>query len=319
MSERRWDCLAAGIVVADYVCHPIARLPDPGTLTLTEKFNFTIGGCAANVAADLARLERKVALCGRVGTDLFGRGLIEMLEQQQVDCQHLERSRTAATSGTMVINVTGEDRRFIHAQGANTEFDGSSLLDQLPNARLLYLGGYGIMRGLTPERVAALFRAARAAGVITLLDVVLSDPRDLWEWVAPVLPYTDLFQPNQDEAELITGLRTPLDQAQRLRDAGCTAVVITQGGHGALYVGPTERWQAEVYRVPVVDGTGTGDAFVAGYVHALLAGQSTVECLRAGTAMGASCVQSMGATTGVFDRAALSEFLATHPLQIDPA
>ncbi|MBC8116682.1 MAG: carbohydrate kinase family protein, partial [Candidatus Saccharimonas sp.] len=71
-----------------------------------------------------------------------------------------------------------------------------------------------------------------------------------------------------------------------------------------------------VYPVEAVDATGTGDAFVSGYVFGLLRGANTAECLRLGTAMGASCVRSMGATTTVFSAGELQAFVETHPLTV---
>ena len=67
MSSPSYDCLCAGIIVADHVCQAIDHLPRPGELVLTDQMELTIGGCASNVASDLARLDRQVAIAGIVG------------------------------------------------------------------------------------------------------------------------------------------------------------------------------------------------------------------------------------------------------------
>lgn len=313
----RWDCLCAGIVVADQVCDPIARLPKSGELVPTDRLTFTIGGCAANVAVDLARLGAQVAISGCVGSDLFGNALQEQLTASGVDCSRLVPLADQPTSGTFVINVKGEDRRFIHCIGANGVYDGTQVTDDdLARTKILYLGGYCLLDSLSPKKVIDLFQRARKAGVTTILDVVIGGRQNCWEWTAPVLPYTDAFLPNQDEAALITGKRDPWEQSRMLREAGCGTVVITCGHEGTVYDGPDGRYRSDIFHVPALDSTGTGDAFVAGYVLGRLNGASTIDTLNYGSALGASCVQSIGATTGVFNRVQLTEFLSRQRLDV---
>jgi sugar/nucleoside kinase (ribokinase family) len=318
MSLSRCDCLCAGIIVADHVCAPIDHIPAPGELVLSPRMELTIGGCASNVAVDLAKLERHAALLGRVGRDVFGRTVREALEAAGVDCAQLVESQTAQTSGSFVINVRGEDRRFIHTAGANAEFTGAELTpERIQSARMLYLGGYCLSETLTADNVAAAFRMAREAGVTTVLDVVLPKPDDYWPMLRPVLPWTDVFLPNNDEAALITGLDDPLSQAVEFHRAGARTAVVTCGGRGAVLVGNGQRLRSSSFAVDYIDGTGSGDAFVAGYIHALLAGRDAADCLRWGSVLGASCVRKTGATTGVFTAEELQEFLRANVLPVE--
>lgn len=315
--NRARDCLCAGIIVADQVCEPIAQMPPPGGLALSPRMEFTVGGCAANVAVDMARLGLQVGLSGCVGHDLFGRAVTEMLERAGVDCRALTALATHPTSGTFVINVQGEDRRFIHCVGANGAYDGTQISDaDLQAARVLYVGGYCLLASLTPEKVHRLFERARAAGVITVLDVVLPEHGNYGDWLTLVLPVTDWFFPNFDESKRLTGLSDPWEQAARFRAYGCGGTAITCGGDGAVLDGPAGRWQAGVYNVPAVDATGTGDAFVAGFLYGLLREAPPERCLQWGTALGASCVRHLGATTGVFTASELMEFVEREHLVI---
>lgn len=312
-----YDCLCAGIVVADYICRPIAGWPPPGGLVLTDKLEFAIGGCAANVAVDLRKLNLRVGLSGGVGNDGVGTLIADMLTRSGVDCSRLARSSSLPTSGTMIVNIRGEDRRFIHCIGANAEYDGSVLTDDvLRQTKALYIGGYCLMRGLTPDRTAELFGRARRLGVITALDVVLPEHGDFWGQIQPVLPYTDFFFPNNDEAFRITGERDPLNQATRFVQAGCRTAVVTCGRDGTILVTGTDRWKASAYRVEAVDPTGTGDAFVAGFLYGQIRQCEPLKCLEYGAAMGASCVRTLGATTGVFNEEELEQFVAAHKLSI---
>src|ERR1700733_10900418 len=140
-----FDCLCLGIVVADHVCEPISHLPRAGELVLTTRTHLSIGGCAANVAVDLVRLGRKAAVVGRVGDDVFGRFVIDALCAVRVDVRHLVSLSGEATSTSMILNVQGEDRRFIHSPGANARLEGNAISTEfLHQTRAVYVGGYGL-------------------------------------------------------------------------------------------------------------------------------------------------------------------------------
>jgi sugar/nucleoside kinase (ribokinase family) len=316
MNGTSFDCLCAGIVVADHLCEPIDHLPQPGELVLTERTNLAIGGCAANVAVDLARLGRKTAVVGRVGDDVFGRFVADALEATGVDSRHLLQSPGEATSCSIIVNVRGDDRRFIHARGANRTLSGAEIShEMLRQTRVVYVGGYCLSEQPSPEKIAALFRAAAECGVRTVLDVVIPRPANYWPFLEPVLPWTDVFLPNNDEGETITGLKDPVAQAFRFREAGAKAVIITCGGQGAVAACPDGTFRAGRFDVEPVDGTGSGDAFAAGYIHALLEGADVAGCVRTGSALGASCVLATGATTGVFNANELAEFLKSRTFE----
>jgi sugar/nucleoside kinase (ribokinase family) len=312
------DCLCAGIVVADFVCAPVAQVPPAGGVMMTDSITPAIGGCASNVATDLARLGRRALVAGRVGSDMPGRFVRDQLVANGVDTARLLETPGVQTSSTLVINVRNEDRRFIHTFGANALFDGSEIpAVHVRRAKVLYLGGYCLMPGLAPDRVADLFRLAREAHVPTVLDVVIPDSRSYREQVERVLPWTDVFLPNLDEARELTGLDDPLEQARHFRAAGAGTVVITCGREGAFLLSASDSLRARSFPVDFVDGTGSGDAFAAGFISALIEGCGPERCLEMGSALGASCVRQAGATTGVFRRGELEEFLQQNRLPIE--
>src|SRR4051812_28565559 len=113
------DVLCAGIIVADHVCTPIPRLPAAGHLVMAERMLLTIGGCAANAAVDLVKMDVPAAVVGCVGGDVFGRVVADLLRERGVDVSAIKVLPDADTSQTLIVNVAGEDRRFIHTFGAN--------------------------------------------------------------------------------------------------------------------------------------------------------------------------------------------------------
>ena len=313
------ECLSVGLLVADHLCEPIARLPKAGELVLSDRLQLNIGGCASNAAMDLARVGVRVGVVGCVGDDIFGQFVVDTLNSGGVETSSIKRLTGIGTSGTLIVNVAGEDRRFIHAIGANGRLTAADVpLDRVRQAKVLYVGGYFVTPALEQEALAELFRQARRAGVTTVLDVVLPGPGDYWPGLARLLTETDVFLPNDDEAKIITGLDDPRRQALKFLDAGVRTVVITCGGEGTVLVGEGLRVQTGAHRVQYVGGTGAGDAFDAGYIAGLLAGADPLESLAWGSALGASCVRSISATDSVFTRQEALAFMRDNPLKITP-
>ena len=312
--DRRFDVMCVGLIVADHVCAPIREFPPPGCLITTEKLHLTIGGCSANASTDLARLGLSVALSGYLGNDPMGDFVLDQLQQNGVNCESLQRSEKSQTSTTMVINVANEDRRFIHAVGANTELTGLEVPDEvLQQVRTIAVGGIGLNPQLSGKNVRDLFERAHRFGVTTLLDVVLDDVQLCQQMLVDALPATDIFLPNSDEARLLTGSRDVGGQIQHFLDQGAANVVITDGAQGATLGRPNlPLLRQPAFRVKQVDGTGGGDAFLSGFLYGLLKNCTDEECLLYGAAMGASCVQHPGATTGVFNAEELEAFVAKH-------
>ena len=311
------DVICVGLIVADHVCAPIRKIPAPGGLITTPRLDLSIGGCAANVGTDLAKLDLDVSLVGCIGNDPFGQFVRQQLEANQVCCDHVQVSATAQTSATMVVNVQGEDRRFIHAVGANTELTGKEIsAELLQQAKIVYVGGFGLNPELSAENIRKMFEHAHEHNVTTMLDVVLDDVSACKEMLKTALPATDFFLPNCDESRLLTGKSDPVQQAEQFINQGAKSVVITSGADGSLLMNKSSQViQLPSYDVQQVDGTGGGDAFVSGFVYGLLKGASPLECLTYGSAMGASCVQHSGATTGVFNAQQLEEFVTANPLK----
>ncbi len=318
MSFASVDVVCAGIVVADHICSPIAHLPASGELVMSEQMVLTLGGCAANTATNLRKLNVNSAVAGRIGDDMFGEVVRHLLLQQQVDVSSLMATANRPTSQTMIINVVGEDRRFIHVFGSNADFKAEDLpLARILQAKVLYLGGYLLMPGLRPEPLVPIFQQIQAAGVRIVLDVATPQGAQHLAALQPLLPFVDVFLPNVDEAALILNEPDPLVQAQAFHELGAKTVVITMGAGGAILVNHQEKWKAGVYPIQVIDSTGSGDAFDAGYIYGMLKGAHAADCLRYASAMGASCVRAIGTTTGTFTAAECEAFLQANALPIE--
>ncbi|HZT32295.1 MAG TPA: sugar kinase [Bryobacteraceae bacterium] len=297
------DAVCLGILVADLFASPIDALPQPGELKTTSGFLMGAGGCASNTAACLRRLGRTVRVVGKVGEDLFGDFVVRELGGRGIDTSGVTRSRTHQTSSTVILNVLGQDRRYLHVIGANSDFTAEDVDPAaLDDARVMYVGGYPAMPGFRPADLAALFEQARRKRLVTVLDVVIPagfpTPMD---WLAPVLPFTDYFLPNEDEARALTGLEDPHEQAKSLwrYNPGGT-VVITRGERGSLTKCGTVVVDTPAFPVEAVDESGAGDAFSAGLITGVLEQWPLQEVLLFASAAGASCTRALGCIDGVF-------------------
>ncbi len=312
------EVLCAGIIVADHVCQPISHLPAAGELVMTDGMLLTIGGCAANAAVDLAKMEVSVAVAGRVGDDVFGRVVTDLLRESRVDVSAIQSTHGFDTSQTLIVNVKGEDRRFVHTFGANAAFRATDIpLSLLDSVKILYLGGYLLMPTVTQDDLTTLFMKARAKGVKTVLDIVIPANSECRTRFDRLLPHVDLFLPNRDEGELILGESDPLKQAEAFVRMGAATCVITMGGGGSVLASRDLRLRAGAYSVPFVDGSGGGDAFDAGYICGLLQNNGPEDCLRIASALGASCVRAVGTTPGVFTRSECEQFMRENTLTIE--
>jgi sugar/nucleoside kinase (ribokinase family) len=313
------DVVCLGILIADMFASPIDSLPAAGELRLLDQYLLSAGGCAANTAACLRRLGRDVAVMGKVGDDLFGEFVLKDLERLGINASAVRRSATYPTSTTYIINVKGQDRRYLHCLGANADFTLADIdYSIFEGARVLYFGGYILMPRLRPEDLAHLLREAKARGLVTVLDVVIGAGTSVSvDWVEAVLPSTDLFLPNDDEARALTGYQDPAKQAEVLARINPDCIVaVTLGRRGSLVRRGSQVLRAEGYRVSSIDESGAGDAFAAGFITGMIERWPLRQTLQFASAVGASCTRALGCTDGVFHFDEALAFVAGNQLQM---
>ncbi len=310
--------ISAGMVLVDHLTPPIPRLPRSGELIAVDQLYLNIGGGAANTSMALGRLGVPVSVSARIGDDAFGRFIVESLQAGGVGTDMITVDRERETSQTLIVNVEGEDRRFIHTLGANRGYVAADMDEALAvPPKVLHIGYFLILPQLDGAELAQRLDRVQKAGGHTILDVVTPGEGNYIEPLKKVLPYTDVFKPNTDEAALILGEHDPIKQARAFREMGARRVVITMGDRGLISLSNENEVRMGSFPVTFVDGTGGGDAFIAGYTVGLLEGKSEMDCLTLASAVGASCVRQVGATPGVFTRREADEFLAKHEVPVE--
>lgn len=297
------DVICAGILVADAVARPVTRRPLPGQLELVERISLHAGGSALNTGCGLARLGLRVALAGRVGRDGFGEFLRREAERGGCDTRHVREDPGASTSATLVTVELDGERAFLHAMGANAHLTAADVPLNRLEARCLHLAGYFILPGLEEGGAVDLFQEATRRGLVTSLDCVWDATGRWLSAIGPLLPHTDVFCPSLAEARAITGKAAPPEVAAELLRLGVRRAVALKMGPQGSYVasGTGGAWHFPAPQVETVDGTGAGDAFIAGFLAGMLRDLPLPECARLGNVVGAQCVTAVGATTGLPD------------------
>ena len=304
------DVVCLGILVADVWGKPIDEWPEKGRLSLVESMGIGVGGCAANSGLSLVKMGVDVAVMGKVGRDGFGSFVASEIEAAGADVSGIGFDDEVGTSATMVMIDSGGERTFIHCIGANaTVRPGELDMDLIRSAKIFDFAGALVMPGFDGEPAASVLAAAQDAGVVTCMDTVWDATGRWLELLAPCLAHVDYFLPSMSEAVEITGETEPGRVAQVLLDRGVGTVALKMGEEGCYVRSVDRELRIPAYLVEAVDGTGSGDAFVAGFIQGLLKGWDLEDTAHFAGAVGALCVTGIGTTAGVRDFAGTIDFL----------
>jgi sugar/nucleoside kinase (ribokinase family) len=312
------DVLIVGIAVVDAIARPVDQFPSPGGLRFFDELTFTTGGNAISCSIALTRLGVTADVVARVGTDLLGDFVVAELRRNGIAADGVVRDPRRSTSFSFVSVSANGERSFLHTTGANTTLeasDASALL--LRGKRFVFVTGTMLMDTLDGDQTAGLLRAARTAGASTLMDTVYVESATREEWrrrVLPALPELDFFVPSEPEARGISGETDPAGMARVFRKLGARNVVIKLGERGVLCASASGRETlVPALRVPnVVDVTGAGDCWAAGFIAGLHAGKPMEEAARLGNAVAGVSIQGAGATTALKDMNQVMELLRGH-------
>jgi sugar/nucleoside kinase (ribokinase family) len=309
MSEEM-VAIAMGVHVLDVLVRPVEAIPEGQGGNLVEEIKITAAGSAGGTAITLAKLGAKVSSAAAIGSDAVGDMLVSLLERDGIDTQHLVRRDDVQTSASVLpIRPSGE-RPALHVIGANATYGPDDApWDAIAEATHLHLGGPEFMGG---EAAGRILSHARENGVTTSADILApgDQAKQIVEWVAPAFAELDYLLPNDEQVLGLTGEDDLASGCRALIRRGVGCVVATQGAEGALIVDEEGSEEVPAFEVEVVDTTGCGDAFSAGFLRGLSLGRSRREAARLGCAAAAMVAQGLGSDYGDFDVAALDELVA---------
>jgi sugar/nucleoside kinase (ribokinase family) len=310
IKELIMDVMCLGILVADIVSKPVNSLPDKGTLALLDSLELHTGGCAANTGCGLAKLGVSTGIMGMVGPDFFGDFIISRMKEHGIDVRGIQRDKTVNTSATQVMVDAEGERTFLHHIGANGRLNKDTIdLDLIRESKILHIAGTFLLPGFDGEQTVEILKAAKDMKKITSLDTVW-DASNRWaEVIKPYFKYVDIFLPNIDEARNITGKKDVREIADEILASGVRIVGIKQGPEGCYIKTEKDEMTIPAFKVDVVDGTGAGDAFVAGFLTGILKKWDMEKTGLLANAAGGLCASAMGATSGLRDLEGTLEFI----------
>lgn len=298
------DIACIGICTVDAIGRTINEYPSPGGLRLFDDLVITTGGNAVNCSIALARMGIACDLVIKVGDDMLGRFVLAEAQRYGISTEGVIRDTSGTTTPFTFVCVHGDGQRsFLHTMGTNATLRYEEIdMTLVRRAKFCFVTGTMIMTALDGEPTAKLLREARTAGATTLLDTVYVEAASNWATaVEPCLPHLDYFIPSEPEAAAITGQADPARMADCLQAKGCRNVVIKMGPAGAFWRETTGRQgHCPAFAVPkVVDTTGAGDCWSAGFLAGLSRGETLAEAVDLGNATAAFNVQAVGASTGI--------------------
>ncbi len=287
------------------------RLPAHGETVVGDRFVTYPGGKGANQAVAAARMGARSAMVGRIGDDMFGPQLMDMLEAAGVDAGAVGVS-SGTNSGIAVISVgEGGENRIVQVLGANdtcgdAEYDAIAAL--LPQASALMLQ--------LEVSIELSIKAAELAGSHGVQ--VILDPGPVRPVPEEFYPHVSVITPNETEAEALVGypivdMLTAASAAEELLARGVGSAVIKLGAQGAYWASGSSKGEAPPFPVQAVDTVAAGDAFNGALAVALSGGYSLESAVRWGCAAGALAVTQVGAQDSMPERDAVLALLEQSP------
>lgn len=265
-----YDVCALGEILIDFT--PCGTSAAGRTL-----FEQNPGGAPANVLAALNRLGARTAFIGKVGNDMHGLFLREVLEEAGIHTQGLVSDDSVFTTLAFVaLNEKGE-RSFSFARkpGADTMLTKEELnYALLENSRIFHIGSLSLTDQPSRSATYAALEAADEAGAVISYDPNYRAP--LWksreeamEIMRSVLPYVDVMKLSDEETALLTGLEVPEEAAAKLVAGGIPLVAVTLGSKGAYVCTAQGGALVPGFACKAADTTGAGDSFWGGFLYQL--------------------------------------------------
>jgi sugar/nucleoside kinase (ribokinase family) len=310
--QMRYDYSSIGFYTFDCLGWPVTAIPEGGGTFFIEELTLAVSGAAGTAVIVAAKMGLNCLAVGGVGQDSMGNWVLERIAGFGVDVSGMQQIAGSKTSSTIVCVRPDGSRPALHMKGATGDFYVDDiLLDQVIDARIVHLGGVGLMHRMDGHRNAELVRKAKQRGSITTIDVFAGSKSDM-PAVEGVLPYTDYFLPSIEEVHALTGLTGLNDPAHFFLDHGVQCCVFTLGADGAYY----HHADGTQFKIPAFDidvkcTCGCGDAFNAGFAVALCHGFDPETAVRFAQATSALNAMGLGSQAGIHSFDHTLDFMRT--------
>lgn len=312
MKSPKVVCL--GVHLLDVlVRHPEAPNLQPGW-QLLDDLRITAAGTAAGPAVDLAKLGARPISIGVIGADFEGNVVCDLMSEHGVDVSRMVRDEGGPTHVSLLF-IGGDGERnpiMIRPTGARTLTLDDIDMDAVADADVLHVGGADQLGDFVDGPLVELIGHARANDVVVTVDVLAMTDEAMRDRLAPALSQAQFFFPNEAQLAEMTGTDDPATGVTLLREnVGVETVIGTLGGEGSLILGPEGEARVPAFEIDLVDTTGCGDAYVAGFIVATANGWDAEAAGWLGAAASGLVATGLGSDSGIVDLESTLEFMAT--------
>lgn len=289
---NKYDLIVFGGVCCDIIMSGIRKLPNPGEEVWADSMKITVGG-SFNVAAAAARLNLRTGLPCVLGSDMLSEFIKGTAQREGIDTSLFMLTEDEYEQLSVVLNF-GSDRAFVSyaADGRQKELDEH--IAAIVKNLTVDTAVFGMSKSRSTQDAMRELAEKRTKIV---LDCCWNEEILRSEELKEQIRCCDYFLPNLSEAQCITGLMDPEEAALELAKLAAN-VIVKLGPDGAVYAcqGKTKRYAAfDLGRV--IDTTGAGDNFVAGFCYGLVKGEPVDKCIIYGQICGSKSVIAMGGFT----------------------
>lgn len=304
-SEILYDVLGLGEIVVDLLLK-IPHFPNPDEKLYVDFSEKQAGGVTANFCVGVARQGLRVAFVGSVGNDDNGRYLRKCLIEEGVIDNYLFDLENKITPVNIVMVSQNGQKAILQSEHMRLTLPPKRLItrEMLKKARHLHLTAINFPTALKAANIA------KKLGLSVSLDLESQVVQEHTTEIPQLLKNVDLLLPNRQGAYAFTNVKRPRVAALQLLKYGPKVIIITLGSEGILLSTKDYQQTFPAFQVDqVIDTTGAGDAFNAGFISAYLRNNSLEECIKRGQGTAALKIQGMGAQESLPRKSELDDFL----------
>ena len=292
LKERPNDILTMGELLIDMISEAYDDMVDCNT------YNRFLGGSAANLALNMKKLGLRPLVASAVGRDGFGAFLLRHLKREGIPTDHIQL--TDESTSMVVITKSRSTPRPIFYRGADFRLNFTpDLADAVKQSRIVHFSCWPISREPARSAVEQAIDLAKSEGALVGFDpnyhpAIWSKDEDGAAYVKSIIHRADVIKPSKDDADRLFGTDSPENHLARFLDLGAKLVIFTMGADGILVSNGAETLRLDSIATEVVDVTGAGDAFWAGFYAGLVRGLSLVGSVEFGMEVSAYKLRHLG-------------------------
>jgi ribokinase len=292
----RFDVVGFGALNVDTL-FKVNRLARAEEESFIEDYTEACGGSAANTVVGLARLGCNVGFIGKVANDREGKMQIDCFSNEGVDTSGIIQAKQGKSGSVLgFVDKKGARALYINS-GVNDSIEPRELKwDYVSQTKFLHLSSFVGEKSFRTQK--------KLLGSLPSDIKISFDPGSVYAQkgfvaIEPIIRSSYVLMPNAVELELLTGEADYCKGADLMIEVGVKIVAVKLGSKGCYVTDGRERLRIEPFKVKVVDTTGAGDAFCAGFLYGLINNKSLSECGRLANFVASRCVMQMGARAGL--------------------